>query len=86
LTFITYTLVILAMAASVTRDSFYNNVNVIQVVSESFFGKYYPGPTNLPTGQCLRCRHTSRRICDLILFLADGGYRICQASPGRCPR
>lgn len=49
-TFITYTLVILAVAASVTRDSFYNNVNVIQVVSDSFFGKYCPGPTNLPTG------------------------------------
>lgn len=32
LTFITYTLVILAMAASITRESFYNNVNVIQVV------------------------------------------------------
>lgn len=33
LTFITYALVILAMAASITRESFYNNVNVIQVVS-----------------------------------------------------
>lgn len=32
LTFITYTLVIVAMAASVTRQSFYNNVNVIQIV------------------------------------------------------
>lgn len=32
LTFITYTLVILAMAASITRQSFYNNVNVIQIV------------------------------------------------------
>ncbi|KAJ5309027.1 hypothetical protein N7508_004406 [Penicillium antarcticum] len=35
LTFITYALVILAMAASVTRESFYNNVNVIQVVNAS---------------------------------------------------
>lgn len=35
LTFVTYTLVILAMAASITRDSFYNNLNVIQVVSLS---------------------------------------------------
>ena len=33
LTFITYALVILAMAASITRASFYNNVNVLQVVS-----------------------------------------------------
>lgn len=33
LTFITYTVVILAMAASITRTSFYNNANVIQVVS-----------------------------------------------------
>lgn len=32
LTFVTYTLVILAMAASITRQSFYNNVNVIQIV------------------------------------------------------
>lgn len=32
LTFVTYTLVIVAMAASVTRTSFYNNVNVIQAV------------------------------------------------------
>jgi potassium/chloride transporter 9 len=35
LTFVTYTTVILAMAASITRQSFYNNVNVIQVVSSS---------------------------------------------------
>ncbi|KAJ5675644.1 hypothetical protein N7462_008541 [Penicillium macrosclerotiorum] len=35
LTFITYTLVIVAMAASITRQSFYNNVNVIQVVNFS---------------------------------------------------
>ncbi|KAJ5747936.1 uncharacterized protein N7511_009632 [Penicillium nucicola] len=35
LTFVTYGLVILAMAASVTRESFYNNVNVIQVVNAS---------------------------------------------------
>ncbi|KAJ5681756.1 uncharacterized protein N7477_001696 [Penicillium maclennaniae] len=35
LTFVTYTLVILAMAASITRESFYNNVNVIQVVNSS---------------------------------------------------
>ena len=35
LTFITYTLVILGMAASITRQSFYNNVNVIQIVSFS---------------------------------------------------
>jgi potassium/chloride transporter 9 len=32
LTFITYGLVILAMASSITRESFYNNANVIQVV------------------------------------------------------
>ncbi|KAJ5778232.1 hypothetical protein N7520_001478, partial [Penicillium odoratum] len=35
LTFVTYTLVILAMAASITRQSFYNNVNVIQIVNYS---------------------------------------------------
>ncbi|KAJ5892804.1 hypothetical protein N7504_009495 [Penicillium tannophilum] len=35
LTFITYTMVILAMAASITRQSFYNNVNVIQIVNYS---------------------------------------------------
>ncbi|KAJ5659278.1 hypothetical protein N7507_005729 [Penicillium longicatenatum] len=35
LTFVTYTTVILAMAASITRQSFYNNVNVIQVVNYS---------------------------------------------------
>ncbi|OQE16705.1 hypothetical protein PENSTE_c023G06237 [Penicillium steckii] len=35
LTFITYTLVILAMASSITRQSFYNNANVIQVVNGS---------------------------------------------------
>lgn len=33
LTFISYTLVILAMAASITRQSMYNDVNVIQNVS-----------------------------------------------------
>lgn len=32
LTFLSYALVVLAMAASITRESFYNNVNVIQVV------------------------------------------------------
>ncbi|KAJ5791543.1 uncharacterized protein N7518_008554 [Penicillium psychrosexuale] len=35
LTFVAYGLVILAMAASVTRESFYNNVNVIQIVNAS---------------------------------------------------
>ncbi|OQE80432.1 hypothetical protein PENNAL_c0046G10549 [Penicillium nalgiovense] len=35
LTFVVYGLVILAMAASVTRESFYNNVNVIQIVNAS---------------------------------------------------
>jgi potassium/chloride transporter 9 len=33
LTFVTYTIVILALAATVTRASFYRNVNVIQDVS-----------------------------------------------------
>jgi solute carrier family 12 (potassium/chloride transporters), member 9 len=33
LTFFAYTIVILAMAASITRNSFYNNSNVIQIVS-----------------------------------------------------
>lgn len=37
LTFVSYGLVILAMAASVTRESFYNNVNVIQIVSHYLF-------------------------------------------------
>lgn len=34
LTFVSYALVVLALAASITRQSFYNNVNVIQIVSE----------------------------------------------------
>jgi potassium/chloride transporter 9 len=33
LTFILYTLVIFAMAASLTRDSLYNNANIVQIVS-----------------------------------------------------
>lgn len=33
LTFAAYTVVILALAATVTRDSFYHNANVIQDVS-----------------------------------------------------
>ena len=33
LTFLSYTVVILALAATVTRASFYQNVNVIQDVS-----------------------------------------------------
>lgn len=33
LTFILYTMVILAMAASIARETFYNNTNVIQLVS-----------------------------------------------------
>lgn len=33
LTFVTYALVVIAMAASITRNSFYNNVNIIQEVS-----------------------------------------------------
>jgi len=32
LTFVSYTIVILAMAASITRESFYANTNVIQLV------------------------------------------------------
>jgi potassium/chloride transporter 9 len=39
LTFVAYGLVILAMAASVTRESFYNNVNVIQIVSSYLTGR-----------------------------------------------
>ncbi|OKL64697.1 hypothetical protein UA08_00158 [Talaromyces atroroseus] len=35
LTFVTYTAVILSMAASITRQSFYNNINVIQVTNVS---------------------------------------------------
>ncbi|KAJ5708247.1 hypothetical protein N7488_008048 [Penicillium malachiteum] len=35
LTFVTYALVVLAMAASITRESFYNNLNVIQIVNYS---------------------------------------------------
>ncbi|KAL2007019.1 hypothetical protein VTN00DRAFT_8457 [Thermoascus crustaceus] len=35
LTFVTYAIVILSMAASITRDSFYNNTNVIQVTNIS---------------------------------------------------
>lgn len=34
LTFVTYTVVILSMAASITRQSFYKNTNVIQEVRE----------------------------------------------------
>ena len=33
LTFVAYTLVIFAMAATITRQSFYNDVNIIQNVS-----------------------------------------------------
>lgn len=33
LTFFSYTMVILAMAATITRESFYHNVNVIQDVN-----------------------------------------------------
>ena len=33
LTIVTYIIVILAIAASITRDSLYHNANVIQVVS-----------------------------------------------------
>ena len=33
LTFVAYTLVILAMAATITRESFYNDVNIVQDVS-----------------------------------------------------
>lgn len=39
LTFVTYTLVILAMATSITRTSFYNNVNILQVVSPAALEK-----------------------------------------------
>ncbi|RAL08949.1 putative cation chloride cotransporter [Aspergillus homomorphus CBS 101889] len=35
LTFVTYTLVIVAMAASITRESFYKNANVVQVANLS---------------------------------------------------
>ncbi|PKX93024.1 putative cation chloride cotransporter [Aspergillus novofumigatus IBT 16806] len=37
LTFVTYTLVILAMAASITRESFYKNTSVLQLVNVSGF-------------------------------------------------
>jgi amino acid transporter len=34
LTFMAYTLVILAMAATITRESFYNDANIVQNVSK----------------------------------------------------
>ncbi len=34
LTFLAYTLVILAMAASITRESLYNDANIVQDVSK----------------------------------------------------
>lgn len=37
LTFFTYTLVILVMAATITRASFYNNTNVIQDVCDQIY-------------------------------------------------
>lgn len=37
LTFLSYTIVILAMAATIARESFYRNTNVIQLVSESSY-------------------------------------------------
>lgn len=33
MTFVLYTLVILAMASTLTRDSLYNNADIIQIVS-----------------------------------------------------
>jgi amino acid transporter len=37
LTFVSYAIVILAMAASITRESFYANTNVIQLVRSHTF-------------------------------------------------
>lgn len=37
LTFVTYALVVISMAASITRKSFYNNVNIIQEVRYFLF-------------------------------------------------
>lgn len=84
LTFVSYLLVILAMAASITRQSFYNNVNVIQIVRS-------PRTTNLKNssdisaGQLLRYYHPGWRICDLFLFSTHGSDWFCQASPSHCP-
>lgn len=45
LTFISYTIVILSMATTVTRASFYRNTNVIQLVCDHPFPPHYS--TNL---------------------------------------
>lgn len=56
LTFISYLLVILAMAASITRQSFYNNINVIQIVRSQGHTDS-KAVANFSAGELLRYHH-----------------------------
>lgn len=84
LTFVSYTVVILAMGASITRASFYNNTNVIQVVGEvkQQFA-VYESDTMLP-GQRLGSNNSFGRVRYLVFLLTDGCYWVSKAIAGAC--
>lgn len=78
LTFFTYVLVIISMAASITRESLYNNVNIVQLVSglSSLLKIILADKTSLEDeyfgGDC-----APRRVCCKLFFIINGGDRIC---------
>jgi hypothetical protein len=76
LTFVAYTLVILAMAASITRESFYNDVNVIQDVSSQSFPLLGFADD---AGQPLWDPHPDGGVCHKLLFYPDGCHWLREA-------
>lgn len=73
LTFFTYAAVIFSMAASITRQSFYNNVNVIQIVS---IPVVYLGPWLKSPDKCIWDSRIARRICSFLLLIALRSHRL----------
>lgn len=83
LTFSCYTLVILAMAATITRASFYRNVNVIQDVSVQGGPDRARGLTTR-LDQYIRRVGPPRRVRHYVLLVFDGGHWIRQVAPSPC--
>ncbi len=77
LTFAAYVLVILAMAATITRASFYRNVNVIQDVSSRVFlyKKAWPLICSA-TDKHIGCPSPARGVRNYILLVLDGRHRL----------
>jgi amino acid transporter len=82
LTFLAYAFVIFSLAATITRESFYRNVNLIQEVGAIPYQIPCLILTSSSVGERLRDRYFTWRVCNDILFLADGCHWFRETSSG----